>query len=338
MSDILDYKKLLEKQELADARYTKRICLFLGAGVARNLGMPDWLGLAQNIVEFCASKKLFTHSVKHSLLSIKDPLKIISYCINAIEKSEDENVKTESEDKNVKTEFKEKLKKWFIDEPNQNFESGKCSIYNDLIELYKSGKVLIVQTNYDNVIESHVKEEAEKEDCEIAHIPYLENNEIPLENNLIVYLHGKYNGNNFDDLVLTRHHYNDVYVLEASDKKQRQKLFFNKLFENYHVIFFGYSLQDSEIVQLIANKKETDGYKQIDIIIDTCDIKTISNEIDTSYWQQFTNNNINIYEYSIEKDGYKKFENVIKSLKDFILIPNEQPITVYTDPTLVEGI
>ena len=105
-------------------------------------------------------------------------------------------------------------------------------------------------TNYDNVIESQVMK-----DYDIAHIPYLVNASIPLDNKFIVYLHGKYENGNYDDLVLTRKHYNDVYVLEQNEKKQRQKLFFNRLLKDYHIIFLGYSLQDTEIVQLILEQK-----------------------------------------------------------------------------------
>lgn len=322
MSTIPEYKDLLKKQELVDARYAKKICLFLGAGVARNIGMPDWRGLSKNIVDFCATHKLFKHSEKESLLNIQDPLKVISYCIQQIEKNED-----------TKDLFKEELKSWFIEEPINTFKKGSCTIYEDLVEIYKSGKALIVQTNYDNVIESQVMK-----DYDIAHIPYLVNASIPLDNKFIVYLHGKYENGNYDDLVLTRKHYNDVYVLEQNEKKQRQKLFFNRLLQDYHIIFLGYSLQDTEIVQLIANKKEVEKYKQIDIIIDTCDIKKISNEIDAFYWQQFTNDNIKIYEYSIEDGGYNNFAQVINDIKKFICEYEEPPIVAFTHPENVEGL
>lgn len=322
MSTIPEYKDLLKKQELVDARYAKKICLFLGAGVARNIGMPDWRGLSKNIVDFCATHKLFKHSEKESLLNIQDPLKVISYCIQQIEKNED-----------TKDLFKAELKSWFIEGPINTFKKGSCTIYEDLVEIYKSGKALIVQTNYDNVIESQVMK-----DYDIAHIPYLVNASIPLDNKFIVYLHGKYENGNYDDLVLTRKHYNDVYVLEQNEKKQRQKLFFNRLLQDYHIIFLGYSLQDTEIVQLIANKKEVEKYKQIDIIIDTCDIKKISNEIDAFYWQQFTNDNIKIYEYSIEDGGYNNFAQVINDIKKFICEYEEPPIVAFTHPENVEGL
>ena len=65
MSTIPEYKDLLKKQELVDARYAKKICLFLGAGVARNIGMPDWRGLSKNIVDFCAVLHIFCHTVSY---------------------------------------------------------------------------------------------------------------------------------------------------------------------------------------------------------------------------------------------------------------------------------
>lgn len=84
MSTIPEYKDLLKKQELVDARYTKKICLFLGAGVARNLGMPDWIDLSKNIVDFCATHKLFKHSEKESFYwkqFTNENIKIYEYSI-----------------------------------------------------------------------------------------------------------------------------------------------------------------------------------------------------------------------------------------------------------------
>ena len=43
------YRDLLSEENFNSSITSNKVCLFLGAGVARNLGMPDWNGLASNI-------------------------------------------------------------------------------------------------------------------------------------------------------------------------------------------------------------------------------------------------------------------------------------------------
>ena len=82
---IKNYEELLQSSELRDSIRSKEVCLFLGAGVASNLGMPNWNGLAKDITQYCTKNKIFKHSIEQTLLKINDPLKIISYCCQEIE-------------------------------------------------------------------------------------------------------------------------------------------------------------------------------------------------------------------------------------------------------------
>ena len=83
---------------------------------------------------------------------------------------------------------------------------------------------------------------------------------------------------NYQDIVLTREKYNEVYVLENNPLQEKQRNFIRQLLESYTIIMLGYSLQDSEIVQLIANRKNVENYKKVIVIIDTCNAKAISNK------------------------------------------------------------
>lgn len=319
---MIKYQDLLTSDNFRDALTAKKLCLFLGAGVARNINMPDWNGLAINIANFCFHKKIFNHSTLHTLLMITEPLKIISYCIQKVEE------KSKSE------ELKKFFEEIFCKNPLTYYDQHN-TLYKYFSEIYKTGKVLLVQTNYDSVIEESIR----KSKMTIQpYIPYNDAN-IELSNNLLVYLHGKYT-DNYNDIVLTKQKYNEVYVLqnEKNQEYEKQKYFFKNLLENYSIVILGYSLQDNEIIQLIANRKNVESYKTINIIIDNCKAKEISNAIDEKYWRESCNDNINIYTYDIEKKGYAAFKKVISNLKKEICKSVQQDIITLTDPSQIEDL
>lgn len=312
------YRDLLSEENFNSSITSNKVCLFLGAGVARNLGMPDWNGLASNISNWCLENEILKHSDVHILNKISNPLKVISYCTQQIKAKKKETI------------FNNYLKLIFIDDPKSKYEE-EPSLYNNFIKLYKSGKVLLVQTNYDRTIENNVTEVQ-------PFIPYLDDNNIKLTNKLFVYLHGRFN-ENYNDIVLTKEKYNEVYVLENKPAQEKQRNFIRQLLKSYTVIMLGYSLQDNEIIQLIANRKVTEEYKKVIVIIDTCKAKEISNKIDAQYWESCCNNNIEIYTYSTENNGFKNFNKVVKALTNKIINKTEtSPITEYRDPKAIEDL
>ncbi len=306
-AELQEYKDLLSSNEFQDAIRRKRVCLFLGAGVAKNLGMPSWQELASKIANCCLEKNILKYSSIHILNLLNDPLKIISYCVSKIKESKNDKY------------LDDILKHNFSEIPENNYE--ETSIYKDFVELYKSGKILIVQTNYDNTI-------AHK--CGIqtlqTYVPYLDEPKNGLDNSLLVYLHGKIDeaplrGSTLSgDLILTRSDYNNVYVNKNDSRYEKQQNFIKLLLSNYHVIFLGYSLQDNEIIQLIANSGEVEGYLRTSVIVDSCGAKEIQNEITAKYLSDFSNGKLELYYYDTEEYGIEKnFENVMKNLKETIL-------------------
>lgn len=313
---IKDYKELLQSSELHNAIRADQVCLFLGAGVANNLGMPNWNGLARMIAQYCTKKGIFRHSFEHTLLQINDPLKIISYCCKEIEQKSKQN------------DFKSFLNNIFIDQPNKKYQTDSSEIYKNLIEICNSRKALIVQTNYDDIIETHLQNPIERI------IPYRIPQISKISNDMIVYLHGKCVKGDYENWVFNRQQYNDVYVLERNEHFEKQKAFLKLLLQNYHIIVLGYSLQDAEILQLIANRPKVEGYKKINVIIDSCDAKKFSNEIDVCYWRECCEGKIDIYSYSTEEMGFLAFEDVITNIKDTICKSiDTDNILIYTDPS-----
>lgn len=317
MSELKNYRKLLVDDDFNKSITAKNVCLFLGAGVARNLKMPDWSGLASNITDWCFKNKIIKHSEVHTLSNMSNPLKEISYCTRQIES------------KNKENDFNIYLKEIFIDNPKDAYERNS-ELYDNFIKLYNSGKVLLVQTNYDRTIENNVEAQ--------PFIPYAEDNNITLTNNLLVYLHGRFDGN-YKDIVLTKEKYNEVYVLENNPFQEKQKNFIRQLLGSYTIIMLGYSLQDNEIVQLIANRKNVENYKKVIVIIDTCKAKAISNNIDTQYWKSCCNGNLEIYTYDTEDNGFAQFAQVVQDLTDEITRPiNTNSILEFADPATIEGL
>lgn len=140
-----DYKILFEQPEFQDSLEKRNICLFLGSGVAFNLGMPDWFGLANKIVDFCMEEKIITRSEKINLLKTNNNLKIISICV--------EKIKTQKKEK----EFNLLLEDIFYKTPLKKYRTSK--IYKNLNKIYRKNEVLILQTNYDVMIEKYQTQE-----------------------------------------------------------------------------------------------------------------------------------------------------------------------------------
>ena len=319
--DIKDYKFLLRSSELKEAIIAEKVCLFLGAGVANNLGMPNWDSLAWDIIKYCTRNEIFGHSIEHTLSYINDPLKKISYCVEQIELN-----------RNI-TKFKKFLNEIFTTNPNEKYKKTKTSVYVNLIDICNRRKALIVQTNYDKIIEKNVNRKIN------AIIPYSQSYMPNITYDDLIYLHGKCQNGDYNKWIFNRQQYNDVYVLERSPLYERQKAFLRALLTNYHIIFLGYSLQDVEILQLIANKQEVDKYKKIEVIIDTCEAKKFSNEINAKYWQQYSQNKIDIYSYNTEEGGIERnFEVVIKDLKETLydISSKTGSILKYINPSELE--
>lgn len=310
-SKLEKYENLFNSDSFKTSARGKQICLFLGAGVAKNIGMPSWQELASLIANCCLEKDILKHSSIHILNSLNDPLKIISYCVSEmIERKKEKHLDSI-------------IKKAFATIPQKKYRES--TVYRDLVKLYESGKVLIVQTNYDNII-------AQK--CNLptsqTYIPYKDDPK-NIDNSMLVYLHGKIEEQPplINNLILTRSDYNRVYVNQNDTWYEKQQSFIKRLLYNYHIIFLGYSLQDNEIIQLIANKGIVENHLGTSVIFDNCKAKEIENDITASYLSEFSNNNLKLYYYDTEDFGIKKnFETVVNDLKNAILkdttIPNMQ--------------
>lgn len=302
----LSIDELFNDSDFKDALRENKLCLFLGAGVGYNIKMPDWDTLSKNIVNLTLNQKVITHSEALTLEKYNDPIVVISYCIRKIE------------EKNLSRIVDDFLKKTFIDNPREEHSKKIENVYHKIIEICKNKKALVVQTNYDSIIEDNINNNEIQ-----CYIPYLDSTNVNFDN-CIVYLHGKKtNDNTYKDLILTREEYNDVYIVDNQNngRYDKQQNFLKRLFEDYYVVFLGYSLKDIEILQLIAKRGVVKNYTGIAFITDMCESKKYQNEIYSTYLEMASNNKIRTYCYSTEEKGYEEFKNIINRFYDFLFTP-----------------
>jgi hypothetical protein len=301
---MLIYDDLLKDENFKIAAENDKLCLFLGAGVAYNLGMPSWKGLAENIVKFCFEKQIIKFSLRNQLLKESDYIKVISFCEYEII----------AKDKNA--EFREFLKNIFYYNPLEEYKNKRSEIYKCLIDIAKETKTLIIQTNYDSVIEEFIESDSRK-----PFIPFgmdFSKTIAKTPHEYIFYLHGKINDKfSYEDTILTRKQYDSVYVLESEEASKKQKQFLKHILENYYVLFLGYSLSDIEILQIIANKPILESYKGLGVIVDYYEQKRYEIEVLSKYLNG--NYKINVYTYDLEKNGYDEFKNLLNNLKDYLI-------------------
>lgn len=327
-----NYKSLFNDNLFIEAVKAKKVCLFLGSGVGFNIGMPDWLGLAKEICSFCLKNKIINRSEQINLMNMKNPIKIISICTQKIK------------NKNKIAQFNLLLKTLFYNNPMKKYR--KNEIYKNLSKLYKEKAVLIVQTNYDVILEKF--QSKEEGGTRNIYIPYLNEEAIPEKNilNFIIYLHGRFSGDetefkrsSYETLVLDKEQYNKVYILQDRIEYQKQKDFLNYLLKEFFIVFLGYSLSDTEILHMIANKQKTEQYKQIAVIVDDCEAKILENEFNANYLNIASNGKISTFVYETNHSGIEKgFCEVIENLTQEILIKPKinKPILKYTNPEEVD--
>ena len=321
-----NYSKLFEDSEFLDAIDTNRLCLFLGSGIALNIGMPDWQDLSKEIVKFCFKNKIITRSEKLKLFNSSfSPIKIISICTQKIEKSSIEN------------EFNDLLKDIFYEKPRKNLT--KSNIYGYLKDIYKEKKALILQTNYDVMLEKYLSYEDSINRG--FYVPYSQKGNFSKDKDKvldsIIYLHGRFSGDSGDlecstykSLILDKKQYNKAYVLENDIFYKNQKDFIKHILTNFYVLFLGYSLNDVEILQMIANKPETECYKGIGVIVDDCDAKNLENEFNMEYLKVASNGKIKTYIYDTECNGIKEgFSEVIQNLRNIIIDGKYKSFSTY---------
>jgi len=232
-------------QGLIDAAEEGKLVLFVGAGVSRLCGSPDWEGFSRALLNWLTTKDLINHSVRMQLLEL--PLKMrLSIALNIADTKE---VELSVED------YRDMLMTRSPSEKDKGHE-----LYRDLTRISR----YYVTTNYDEWLEFTYPEVTLNEVAADVATP---KGQRPLvctpedlkisnmEDGQVVHLHGSLT--NPGSMILTTNDYLNHYRNDRGVSPQNPVTeFLHNLFQKggWVVLFIGYGLQEMEILEYVLQK------------------------------------------------------------------------------------
>ncbi len=203
------------RQELVDAAASGMLVVFVGAGISRLVGCPSWDGFATDVLRQLVPEHMDFHE-KSLIAAIPDPRKRLS-------------IAKIIEDENHATIDYEKI--FAVDNP-------KSDIYNYL----NSYQCIFVTTNYDLLISPDISKSKKEEDWRFFNREDVLREKLDGQGN-VIHLHGCVK--NPKKMIVTTRDYLEHY---ASKEIQT---FLEYLFKNKTVLFLGYGLEETEILEYI---------------------------------------------------------------------------------------
>lgn len=287
---------ILEDYEpIIQAARSKKLILFIGAGVSRILGCLSWDDLAKEYLRFVKRHDLITFSeFKH--LEKQDARKLLSICIELLK----------ADPKNHTFPLKKTLK------PRISAENKK---YKEIYKLILRFNCPCVTTNIDELLDLEVGASVSKPSNSIKSTPQIKRPNIYhhfsslhdprlLNSNDVVHIHGSINDKNKSrSPVLTIEEYFQAYSRLKSNNVTDLPEFLAKLFSEKVVLFIGYGLEEYEILEFMAqsihNKTSLQHYMLSPFFEEESNIVRLHK----LYYAQL---GINLIPYSISRLGYSQ--------------------------------
>lgn len=282
-----DYKPIIE------AARSKKLVLFIGAGVSRILGCPSWDDLAQTYLRFVKRHNLITFSeFKH--LEKQDARKLLSICVELLKADPKKHIFP--------------LKKTLI--PRITIENRK---YKDIYKYIVKFNCPCVTTNIDELLDIEAIAAVNNLASNIKNAPQIKQPNIYhhfsslfepslLNSNDVVHIHGSIKDKNKAP-VLTIDEYFQAYSRIKTKNTTDLPDFLAKLFSEKVVLFIGYGLEEYEILefmaQSIANKSSLNHYMLSPFFEEESNIVRLHK----LYYAQL---GINLIPYSISRFGYNQ--------------------------------
>ena len=261
--------------EIFIAHMQEKLAIFTGAGVSRLVGCKSWVDLASNLLHICREKKLINNYEEETINKLPDNKRKITIAKKLLDNN------------GLKDEFYNCFLESLTFDPDIS-----NPFYADIKKL---GNIFIT-TNADKCFENIISDNYTKKDWNYS--------SVEPEKNHLYHIHG--NQDNYDSLVFTA----AEYLRRYTDKSFMQ--FLNKIFEDYTVLFIGYSLSEFELLDYIMKnaplrKNEIpdhyilQAYNSFEKKISDCD---------ALYYKEL---NVTLIPFSKDENGYKQLIEIISN-------------------------
>ena len=267
--------------ELVAAAESGMLVVFIGAGVSRLVGCPSWDGFANAVLNQLTPAAIDYHE-KSLINSISDPRKRLSIA-KIIEDENDE----------VSVDYK---KIFDVDNPK-----------SDIYQYINQFSCNFVTTNYDKLIEPDFSNDRPEEEWRYYNIEDVLRDKLD-EQGCVIHLHGCVDDSK--SMVVTTKDYLDHY----SSKQVPE--FLKYLFEKKTVLFLGYGLEETEVLEYIlkGSHRLERGEKRLFILQGFFNAEmSLFKRLNKYYEQSF---NAELIGFPKDYNEYEHQKDIIKSWSD----------------------
>ena len=246
LENIPKYPEIPEHLYIAAGQ--KRLVPFIGAGVSKLAGYPDWDELANEALKYFVTKGILNHAQFNIIKNLPQKTKL-TFAINLEKATPDAHI-----------DFKKILSR-------KDKYRSKDDIYAQIFKLFRFSQTFVT-TNFDTELDKKppaVSWMMNGEDASISEpqqlpTPIYKPNEIDVSSldkkNTVIHVHGSIHDQ--DSMVLTTSDYLTRYYghrFEGTEKGENRFLtFLQQLFKSRNVLFIGYGLEELEILEYVIPK------------------------------------------------------------------------------------
>tara|TARA_R110002073_G_C9468843_1_gene579243 strand:+ start:1072 stop:2064 length:993 start_codon:yes stop_codon:yes gene_type:complete len=233
-------------EALRDAASLKLLVPFVGAGVSRIGGYPDWAGLAEGTIAYFIKQQKFDHGQLNQIADLPPRLKLSLAADLELEHR-------------LKIDFRKILT------PDQNKKEARRQIYDHVHRLWMFSD-LFLTTNYDEELDSLAPPTLMSESDSTHDRSTITPNVIDAAQDItvnlldhkrtVVHIHGSVRAR--DSMVLTTLDYLERYQGNRHEEgnyiENKFLTFLDQLFHTRNVLFIGYGLDELEILEYVIQK------------------------------------------------------------------------------------
>ena len=296
--------------EIKESASSKKLAIFVGAGISRFVGCSSWWSLAENLTKKCEKEGLINHSEQQMLAKNPDMKKVITIC-NHLLGNDDRFMEEMKKSLNDDT-IENYISKTQTTNENEKYEK-KLQIYKDLFSL----NALFITTNADRHVDLLFNKNNiiyKKDDFKLP----TEDEKIIVPNRLY-----KIHGSIVDktSLVFTVDQYLDRYIDPDFNR------FLESLFANYYVLFVGYGLSEFELLDYLF-KSTRGNQKKHFFLKDYFSYEQKLYEFEQMYFEKL---GITLIPYEKDQIGFEQLRIILNDWAEKIKIETTTLDNVFDD-------